>query len=609
MQIPYFSPTKIAHDLNGNIVYDDNGHPIQIPNEDFIWQKLDEKIAELRDPGLLAQMNAQGEAKEVKSRLKKAEEFEKLKSAKVGNQIYDVTKVLVMHPLMGNETRPFEYHPLEEYGCTSCHSGNGRGLVTDRAHGPVFDGQYEEEFEGHVPEFTEPDPANDPRFAHMFNAKPGSRLIFQTTPLLVGPLIQSKCMNCHHTSDIQLDNAYSSTGNLAEKRGKKVQILLNAYENDKKALLDLLKIHRMISQKGYPSTLKQLEELKSNYSLPELELQNIANQIKYLENAAAGFRSDEQSKKLILEKLDQDLMRLLGSQQLVQQIQKIYAVDGAAGINEFLKNHQKSVEAAGALFKQGEALDYNQDLLKHANDVKSSFETAVTDQKVITALSSDLDELTRNYQRGKELYFSQACYACHRIAGLTRGGVGPELTHIGESYPWYIKHSIVWPQADLPSSTMPNMRLDHMELEDLMTFLLAQKGSNRAVSETAYQADLLAWESGKKQPWEKPIPPAQIYDLNYAMTVFATEGCASCHRLQGFTSNVGFNIEKESPTFDQLYQKQHWFKQLFPEVIHLSYFDEELPGSQIVTKIEEHANEIDEWIGTDVRKRGSAGRN
>ena len=28
LQIPYFSPTKIAHDLNGNIVRDQEGHPM-----------------------------------------------------------------------------------------------------------------------------------------------------------------------------------------------------------------------------------------------------------------------------------------------------------------------------------------------------------------------------------------------------------------------------------------------------------------------------------------------------------------------------------------------------------------------------------------------------
>ncbi|MFI5344649.1 MAG: c-type cytochrome, partial [Chlamydiales bacterium] len=521
LQIPYFSPTRIAADLNGNVVYDPDGRPVQVPNEDYIWRKLDEKIAELRDPKVLENLKSQGETHQVKRRLQLAGEYEGLKTAEVRGQVYDVTKVLSAHPLIGNETRPFEYHSLEEYGCTSCHSGNGRGLVTDRAHGPVFDGQYEEEYEGPVPAFTEPDLKNDPRFAHMFNAKPGSRLIFQTTPILIGSLIQSKCMDCHHRSDIKLESAGASAFSLAEKREKKVQLLLNAYDNDKQSLIDLLKIKQMVSHEGYAKAMENLKIQQVNYALPELELQHIDAQIKYLVEAAGLPSGGGQSQQRVIIKLDEDLSRLLGSGSLEEQLQKIVAEKGNAGIDGFLKSHQSSSEAKGSLFDLGEALDYNQNLLQHAKEAKESFAAAVNDHQVMSALSSDVDELTRNYQRGKELYLSQACYACHRIAGLTRGGVGPELTHIGESYPWYIKQSIVWPQADLPTSTMPNMRLDHVELQDLMTFLLAQKGSNRAVAQTAYQEDLQAWESGKKLPWEKPVPPAQIYDLNYAMTVFA----------------------------------------------------------------------------------------
>ena len=215
-----------------------------------------------------------------------------------------------------------------------------------------------------------------------------------------------------------------------------------------------------------------------------------------------------------------------------------------------------------------------------------------------------MDELTRDYQRGKELYISQACYACHRITGFTRGGIGPDLTHAGNSYPWYLKRKLVWPQGDLANSTMPNMHFDSKELEDIMTFLLAQKGDSQAVAKTNYQAAIQAWEAGRKMPWEKPIPPAQMYDLRDSMTIFATQGCAACHRLQGFESNVGFAVEKKSPSFDQLYDQQRWFRKLFPEVVHFSYYDEELPGSEIVSTIDQHAKEIDERIIAHVRQNG-----
>lgn len=404
LQIPYFSPIKIAHDGDGN--------PIQVSNEDYIWHKLDEEIATLR----------------AANRFKQAAAYEALKIAHVGDYVYDVTKVLAMHPLIGKETYPFEFHPLEEYGCTSCHSGNGRSIATDRAHGPVFDQKYEIESLGHTPKFIDSDPKNDPPFAHVFNHKPGESLVFQTDPLLVGPLIQAKCVQCHQTG------------------------------------------HLPVSEKA----------------------------------------------------------------------------------------NQKE--------------------------------------------SSKFNSMTLDYQKGMELYISQACYACHRIAGFARGGVGPELTLAGDSYPWYLKRKLMWPQGDLPTSTMPNMRFDHALLQDLMVFLLAQKGENSAVSKTAYKAAIQAWEGGKKMGWEIPVSPSKIYDLPTSMTIFATEGCAACHRLQGFDSNVGFAIETKPHTFKELHQEQQWFKQLFPETVHISQYDEELPGSDLVSLIESHASEIDEKITSNVRE-------
>lgn len=429
LQIPYFSPTKIASDSSGTILRDQNGFPLKVPNENYIWQKLDIKIASLRDEKVQAQLTK----KEAAQHLELAAKYESLKTAHVGEYTYDVTKVLSMHPLMGNETYPFEFHPIEEYGCTSCHNGNGRGLTTDKAHGPVFDGQYEIEHMGHTPHFIESDPQNDPKFSHIFNHKPGEKLIFQTEPIYVGGLIQAKCVQCHQTTHFQT---------------------------------------------------------------------------------------------------------LLGA--------------------------------------------------------KPAQEPTETERK------SSIDKLTLDYKRGMELYISQACYACHRIADFSRGGVGPELTLAGENYPWYLKRKLSWPQGDLPSSTMPNMHFDQSELESLMTFLLAQKGGNSSISKTAYKAAVTAWEAGKKKQWETPVLPAKVYDLPSSMTIFATEGCAACHRLQGFESNVGFAVEKD-PNSNQLYEEQRWFRKLFPEVVHISQYDEELPGSEIVSHLEKHGEEIDKRIVSDVR--------
>lgn len=588
LQIPYYSPTKIAHDINGNILRDEKGYPILEKNEEYIWDKLDQKIAALKDEKVNEQLTQEGNHAEVKIRLREAEKYEALKVAHVDEQEYDVRKVLKMHPLIGKETRPFEFHPVEEYGCTSCHNGNGRGLVTDKAHGPVFDGQYETEFRGFIPQFTEPDPENDPPFARIFNSKPGHSLLFQTTPLFVGPLIQAKCLQCHLTSDVQLDFAINSASDIANKREGQYKQLKESLEKDKQTLLALLELRKEVNEKGLQNALEELKQKQSATTLSGEELEQVISQYNYL------------SKISKTEEIDQKLVKLIGSKELVNRLQEVYDQQGS--VDEFLNKEQSSPAASGLIFGKMARIKYDQDILRHVQDTQESFQTTIQDQKDISALHTDIDDLTKDYQRGKQLYLSQACYACHKIAGLARGGVGPELTRIGDQYPWYVKESIVWPQADLVNSTMPNMRLDHEELEDLMAFLLAQKGSNQAVAQANYKAAIQSWEGGRKLPWEKPITPAQMFDLRYAMTVFVTEGCASCHRLMGFDSNVGFKVEKEKPTFDALFDQQQWFRKVFPETVRVSQYDEELPGSSIVTQIEKYAKEIDDRIVSDVRQ-------
>lgn len=438
MQLPHFSPTKIAYDVDGKMIRSEEGFPVQIKNENYIWKKLDLKIASLIDPKIIEQLNHQGESAEIKSRETEARNLSSLKIADVGDQNYDVTKVLVMHPLIGKETRPFEFHSLDDYGCTACHSGNGRGLTTEKAHGPVFDGQYEIEHEGPTPEFTERDRINDPAFSNVFNHKPSDSLLFQTTPILVGNLIQSSCVQCH--------------------------------AQDSKAV---------------PNNIEE---------------------------------------------------------------------------------------------------------------AKNSFSTTANDPSSVSSTKSDTDKLTTNFHRGQDLFLSQACYACHKISGHSRGGVGPELTHAGHTYPWFLKESIVWPQADLRTSTMPNFKLDHIELEDLMTYLLAQKGPTKAISPMEYKINIQKWESGKKSPWENPIPPSDIHNLRNSMILYATQGCAACHRLEGFDSNVGFSIEKTAKLApENLYHEHQWFKNLFPE---------EIRGSAIVKTIESYAEEIDQHLSDNVRQNG-----
>lgn len=581
LQIEDFSKTKIAKDVSGNIRYDAQGYPLKVENPDYVWKRLDDRIKALRDPKVNEQLAAQGAAGKVNANLQEAERLEKLKYAKVGEFEYDVEKVLAMHPLIGRETRPFEFHPIDDYGCTSCHGGNGRGLVTDRAHGPVFDGQYEIEYQGHKPNFLEKDPDNDPPFSKVFNDKPGARLIFQTDPIYTGALIQAKCIACHQDTQGVLEKAAGSAESVLERNEKEAEAIQKGFNLEKQEVIDLIALKKHLMASGYENTLKALKERQADYTLSQPERDKISSQLKFL------MQGNQES---ILERINQTLMESFGSAALSQTFQ-----DSKLSLDQFLEQTESEKEATGTLYQKQTQLALAKAILKHVQDVGSSFEEAVKDKESINAIQTDVDRLTSEYHQGKELYVAQACYACHRIAGFSRGGVGPELTYEGASaYPWYVKQKISWPQSDLPNSTMPNLRLDHDELEALVTFVLGQKGAGQKFTSTTYKSFIQDWESGKiKQPFEKPVTPRQIHDLRFGMTVFATEGCAACHRLKGFESNVGFQVEKNSPSFEAIHHERQWFQKLFPE---------NLLGSQLVKILEEKEEEIDQRIVANVRK-------
>lgn len=548
LQIEDFSPTKVARDINGSIIYDKEGIPKKIENPNYIWKKLKESIAKEQDPSIKAHL-------------------ESLLTAEVGEFTYDVTKVLAMHPLMGRETRPFEFHPIEDYGCVSCHGGNGRGLVTDRAHGPVFDEQYEIEPEGFVPEFLEKDILNDPKFSKVFNSKPGHRLLFQTNPLYVGALIQAKCIQCHQSTQEILDGAKDTAEAVFKRKLSALQMREKSFQLEKARVIALLRLYGLIKANGYEKTLAEIKKNANDYTLPLPDREALKAQNTFLQN---------KNQQEILQEIDKELVEALGSKQMVQEFESS---------KDFEKTFEKNRDSTGTLFQSYAQYNYSKELMKHLEDVSHFKQDMPADENAIGAIKTDVDVLTKDYQKGKALYISQGCYACHRIAGFARGGVGPELTKEGDSYPWFIKQSITWPQADLKTSTMPNMKLDHEELEALVTYLLAQTGKSKTISDTARKIAIQEWELGKKLPWEKPATEKQIHSLKYGMTVFATEGCASCHRLGGYESNTGF--KSEDPADIQ------WFRALFPQTI---------PGSQLVTAIEKNSAAIDQKIGNNVRK-------
>lgn len=599
LKLTHFSPTKIAYDVNGNMIIGEDGRPVQVENDEYVWKILDSKVAALTDEKVIQQLREEGKEGEIQSRLNEAERLRSLKTIEEHGHSLDITKALAMHPLIGREERPFEYHSPDEIGCVVCHNGNGRSITSGRAHGPVYDGTYEESSEGHKLVFTESDEENDPAIARVFNARPGHHLLFQTTPLYVSGVMQAKCAQCHQSGGEELQQAYTTVEAVTTRKVKQAEAIAQGISNDQEALFALLQIKASLENVGYRRTLETMKEGLQDISLSEKELKALSFQTKLL-SGVYGFlqKSDKYvDDDAVLNEINNEISKILGSEIYLRKLEaeaRALASNPVDILLNFLSRHVSNAKGiSGSIFAKMAAKEEAGEVVDLMDRVKMPLETAIQDHHLVKGLKSDTEDAMGSYFRGQQLYMSTACYACHKIGGLSRGQVGPDLSEIGQMYPWYVKEAIVWPQSNLKTSTMPNFKLDHEEVEDLLAFLMAQRNEDKTTSEVLTQVSLKEWDGGKKRPWEKPLPVSQWNDVEVAMEIYATEGCASCHRLKGYESDVGYRIEKENAPFNEIFKERQWFYRLFPE---------NLNGSRIVDMIDQKGQEIDKRIVHNVRE-------
>ena len=417
-------------------------------------------------------------------------------------------------------------------------------------------------------------------------------------------MIEAKCVQCHQSTPNAFARAIDTAVDVASSKSDLSKNIETALKNEESALVELLKIKNGIQSQGVSKVVANLEKRIQDFALPQSQRKVLASQLEYLREVSGisqgvSIPDTQNIEKKLIDAFDEQIIQMVGTASLAQKLEqstKKNSENIPDIVQNFISAHQNDPNASGSLFAKIRYIDFEKETLQHAKNMESSLTSALQNQKNISSIQTEIDFLTKDYHRGQNLYISQACYACHRIAGFARGGVGPELTEEGKTaYPWYIKQKIHWPQGDLKTSTMPNFRLDHAELEPIVGYVLGQKGKSNAISETEYKSQIDKWETGSKMPWEKPITPTQMLDLRYSMTVFATEGCAACHRLKGFESDVGYKVEKghqDKIDFETLYKEREWFNRLFPE---------DISGSDLVKALEAHANEVDEHIVDHVR--------
>lgn len=180
--------------------------------------------------------------------------------------------------------------------------------------------------------------------------------------------------------------------------------------------------------------------------------------------------------------------------------------------------------------------------------------------------------------RGEQLFQQQACYGCHKIAGFSKGNIGPELTYEGRQKPIKaIAHQLWDPRYQVGSCVMPYFfsirqhnpdnalvatetvdprvktttpaavqdehSLDFDEetartlrqhgyipnaarqtdVDDLVTFIASQTGQNYADSQASRFTTVAAYNTA--------LPPDVPVTVAQGKVLFAASGCYACHYI------------------------------------------------------------------------------
>jgi sulfur oxidation c-type cytochrome SoxX len=133
--------------------------------------------------------------------------------------------------------------------------------------------------------------------------------------------------------------------------------------------------------------------------------------------------------------------------------------------------------------------------------------------------------------RGRQLFFTTNCYGCHRIAGLSDGTLGPDLSEVGEKWKLdYLWESIVDPRANSAVSFMPKFNLSESDVRALVVFLKSRRGRN--LSETSLDLFRAQLNQQRTIPEEEGTLKLEGQELaDYGRKSVESRACVACHKI------------------------------------------------------------------------------
>ncbi len=402
-------------------------------------------------------------------------------------------------------------HPVERYGCTTCHDGQGRAITKFHAHAPV---DRPHDFEKH----------------------------FWEEPLLRGPFMQSNCRKCH-TEEYEL-RANIRCETAAECPQKPVAMKCDVPAQPLNP-----------SDTSIPSFLPPEPPKPGDAPAPEppkycvnaesgnAELVNLAPDLsrgrKIIEEVACyGCHPIEGYEKK--PKAGPDLRHVkskLSAGWMVEWIKNPKAIHKNTRMPNFFPEELKPADYPRT------ALPVRADKTQNPNEPwKWTVEqqTAVL-TSFLLAQSTPFEAkkaLSGDPKHGKQLFLELGCRGCHNLTYDEKDPTfidhknrashydhGPNLKDTGTKttqdwiYSW-----VKDPKAYAPGTRMPNLRLSDAEAGDIAAFLAGQKDSHDYTTPAGVNADDKEWVTkGEKL-------------MNYY-------GCYGCHLINGYETTAGVGAE------------------------------------------------------------------
>lgn len=299
------------------------------------------------------------------------------------------------------------HHPVEKFGCTTCHAGQGVALTVATAHGEL----------------------------HLFDQTP--RL---AESLLTGTWIESQCLKCHQQDIpvLQFASDIARGKELFEKRGCPGCHLVRGFENLEKVAPDLTRL----ASKVDPAWLVEWIKEPTAY-LPQAKMPNFRFTPAESEAAASYLLASSQpfqgpqypgngdataGQKLVGEIgcLGCHMIQGQGNN-FAPELTRIASKSHANWLFAWLKNPQGYSATA-----KMPNLRLSDEQAAHI----TAYLMTLGDKQESPDLMARLAD-ARRIEEGKQLIGRYGCYGCHEIKGMEeRVRVGAELSTFADKRPW-----------------------------------------------------------------------------------------------------------------------------------------------------------------------------